>query len=174
MPDYTISWDQLVNQITPTGTTDGKWKDNMNGLVQPPNVKGPKDAQGKDTNIPNIEDPAWDKAKWENTELTVTIPKIEDLEKAIKAKEEEAAKDPEMSCEQACIKNVTDSTEKCNILKRRMELFMLQSGCNATCTIKPKPMPQQPGCAAGGAAGGTTGYGNTDDMAVVYSNQNQG
>lgn len=169
MPVYTYatSFDELVDLITQTGRPDGLWKDNMN-KGDPPNTKGPKDAEGKDTNIPNIEDPAWDKAKWENEELTVTIPKIEDLEKAIKAKEEEAAKEPEVSCEQACIKNVTDSTEKCNILKRRMELFMLQSGCNATCTIKPKPMPQQPGCAAGGA---TTGYGNTNDMAVVYNNQ---
>lgn len=141
------TFDQLAGFLVPhneAGTTDRTWKDLINEVPTAggaPNNKGAKDKDGKETNIPTIEDPTWDKDKWENEELTISLPSIKELEAALAAKETEAAEDVP-TCEENCIKKQIDSTEKCDILKRRMELFMQNSGCPlVNCSLVPKQTP---------------------------------
>ena len=159
------TFDQLAGFIVPdnvAGTADRKWTDLINEVPRvggAPNNKGEKDKDGKETNIPTIEDPAWDKDKWENDTLTITLPSIKELEAALAAKETEEAEKDAPTCEDACVKKHIDSTEKCGILKRRMELFMQNSGCPlVNCSLVPKQAPMQDCPYQGGQTSGSSGY----------------
>jgi hypothetical protein len=183
-----VSWDALVNEISPVAaapvyanagtaiagqvlhdTTDStKYRDVTNPNA-PPGVdgKGPDGKDGKG-NIPNIDDPAWDAAKWENDEITLTIAKKSDIEKYKAGGTNPDGTPMEVeddTCMKNCQKTYMDRTEKCKALGARVLFSLAQAGCPYECTYKPAPPPDscapkaqtQPAAPVCNTTGATTG-----------------